>query len=372
MLESALESMSTTFLELSDTLLKAEEVQTSRRLVQKIQNTTQRLLDTARYVGEEDRDGSGTDDEPYRKHDDEAEERAFESLVIPEGDHYPSDLPIRSPSQPPPHDNPPDAWPQSFDDYAIQMQLSPTEPLPYNIPPFTSAFLSHEFWAADYTTYTTFPSLSLPTHLPFPQRLLRISVTSSYHALRGDPGYSTHLAKSQFRFSTPIRPLGFILASARRILTCAEWWDNQKGNGNQPFGPEVPIQKFFEDEPIRVFGLDAKAEMTRMGERVEDFMDAEAVAAYLDRKGRFYDDGEVMMMNVNVNVPDSVSVPSQEANADRWDASKTTTKKTLLKLDVNGLIERLTRAAVCMGDMVGYPKAKLNAAIVASVITMAH
>ena len=91
-------------------------------------------------------------------------------------------------------------------------------------------------------------------------------------------------------------------------------------------------------------------------------MDAEAVAQYLDGKGRFYDDGEVMMMNVKI--PDSASLHDLEA--------KRATKKTLLKLDVNGLIERLTRVAVCMGDMVGYPKAKLNAAIVASVITMAH
>jgi hypothetical protein len=359
-LESALESMSTTFLELSDTMLRAKEVQTSRRLVQKIQNATQRVLDTARDVGEEDGGGEGVDEEPFQKHEDEDEEPVLENLVIPDTEHHPSDLPIRLPSPQPPHQGSSHAWPQSFDDYAMQMQLSPTNPLPYNIPPFTSAFLSHEFWAADYTTYTTFPSPSLPTHLPFPQRLLRISVTTSYHALRGDPGYSTHFTKSQFRFSTPIRPLGFILASARRILTRAEWWDK---NSNQPFGPEeVSTRKYFEDEPARIFGLDAKAEMTRMGERVEDFVDAEAVADYLDGKGRFYDDGEVMMMNVRV--PDSASLHDLE--------EKKASKKTLLKLDVNGLIERLTRAAVCMGDMVGYPKAKLNAAIVASVITMAY
>ena len=103
--------MSTTFLELSDTMLRAEEVQTSRRLVQKIQNATQRVLDTARDVAEEDGEEVEPDDEPYQKHEDQDGEPVFEKLLVPENDHYPSDLPIRPSSPPPPEQDPLQSWP---------------------------------------------------------------------------------------------------------------------------------------------------------------------------------------------------------------------------------------------------------------------
>ena len=63
--------------------------------------------------------------------------------------------------------------------------LPPTS-CPHPAPPL----LSREFWTADYSTYTTLPSPNLPHDLPLPLRLLRQSVTTSYDALRGDPGYS--------------------------------------------------------------------------------------------------------------------------------------------------------------------------------------
>lgn len=61
--------------------------------------------------------------------------------------------------------------------------------------------------------------------------------------------------------------------------------------------------------------------MARVGEMEGDFLDAERVRTYLDGGWR------VMVLRVG--------------------------REMIVKIDVDGLIERLTDLAVCMGDMVG-------------------
>lgn len=361
MLEKALESMGNTFLELSDEMLRSEQVQKSHQLVYSIQNATQRVLETAKEAVHSDEE-EGVDSDSFKKEGEaEDSEPSAEELITSESSHYRMDLPIRSPSSMGLQHNRLSDYPQPISYEYInnntsispdQTQISTAQPL--TGPILSSTFLSREFWTADYSNYTSvLPGDNLPAHLTFWQRLLRISVKTSYHALRGDPGYPTQRVKAQFRFSVNVRPVGFILASARRVLRQADSYDRS-------VAPDVPIERFFDDEPARAFGRDSKAEMIRLGERPDDYIDASEVADYLDKKGKFYYDGEVMKMALTVP-----ALSREEA------ATGKPIKKIVVKIDVRGLIERLTWAAICMGDMVGYPKAKLNAAIVASVVTMA-
>jgi hypothetical protein len=119
---------------------------------------------------------------------------------------------------------------------------------------------------------------------------------------------------------------------------------------NQNHEEDTPIiERFFEDQPARLFGRDAKAEMARRGEREVDFLDAEGVSEYLNEKGRVREEdaGEGRLMVLRIKVPQRK-------------------RKVVVRVDVDTLIERLTKVAVCMGDMVGYPVHEINRAVVRS------
>jgi hypothetical protein len=169
--------MSNTFLQLSDTMLRAGEVQMSGRLVGEIRDATRRVLESVQEVGEEREEGDGRDvDEVWTKEG--------EDCVLTSADRYHSmdSFPIGSPSPPLPHHSH-DAlldWPQQqsppSDLYSSQIT---TEPIPTL--PFSNPFLSSEFWTGDYTNYTQFPTFDLPPQLPFPLRLLHNSIVSTPH-----------------------------------------------------------------------------------------------------------------------------------------------------------------------------------------------
>ena len=107
----------------------------------------------------------------------------------------------------------------------------------------------------------------------------------------------------------------------------------------------LAISTLLEDEPARLFGRDAKAEMVRVGERVEKYVDVEGVSKYLDGKVEFYDDERVMLLRIRVPVSANAAEQEMEkGNVTTWkkaQARARRTHETVVKIDVERFIERL-------------------------------
>ena len=156
----------------------------------------------------------------------------------------------------------------------------------------------------------------------------------------------------QFRYTLKVRSAGFILANTRRVLNHFDWYDREVTQ-------EEPIEHFFEDEITQTMGRDARAEMIRTGQNPEDYINASEVADYLADKGQFYYDGQTIEM--------ALTVPGSRQTKP---TKRPVASRSVVKINVQTLIERLSAVAICMGDIVGYPKAMLNSAIVASAVRM--
>lgn len=413
LLEDAMEDMSTTFLGLSDTLLKSRHVRTRPELVVALGESVRHILTITesvnRSVNEESDDRSGDDRG-------DALGSSREAMRPSDFGDSLSKVTNTSSAQGLPQN------PVGFQNHSpIALNPIPINPTRETAPNtirdmFTqNVIFTKEFWGGDYINHVgLLPAEQSLQQLQIPlwERLIRTSIITCYHRIcadgvSGDPTFSQRWVDKQLGYSLRHRSKSLVLATKRWLIATIAAGDDEMGRNNHEalVGPKslhqrhsVNMATIFDTDDFRNWGAHTMKDMVTNGYPIGDLLTAGQVEEFLREKGFVLVDND--QMQVEMTIPaDNPEYPKILALADVTEprtagstrpspatatlaaAQRKRTsfprsspgrrprpEKMLVTISVQTLLDKVVNLAICLGNSIGYPMQELNGAIAASVI----